>query len=67
MRSVAEDLAYWLESNPRSKLDLEAAEMIRKLERVYAAAYDMVHARNDVSSRAAYSELKDLIRGKRYE
>ena len=41
--------------------------MIRKLERVYAAAYDMVHARNDVSSRAAYSELKDLIRGKRFE
>lgn len=64
MRSVAEDLAEWLESHPRDKLDLEAAAMIRKLERVYAAAFDMVYARTDVASRAAYAEMKDLIRGK---
>jgi hypothetical protein len=65
MRTVAEDLAEWLESHPRDQLDLDAAALIRKLERVYAAAYDMVYARNDVASRAAYAELYDLLKGKK--
>jgi hypothetical protein len=67
MRSVAEDLAEWLESQPRSQLDLDAALFIRKMERVYAAAYDMVYARNDVSSKAAYADMVDIIKGKRAE
>jgi hypothetical protein len=40
---------------------------IRKMERVYAAAYDMVYARNDVASKAAYAEMVDIIKGKRSE
>jgi len=64
MRSVAEDLAEWLESQPRSQLDLDAALFIRKMERVYAAAYDMVYARNDVASKAAYADMVDIIKGK---
>ncbi len=67
MRSVAEDLAEWLESQPRGQLDLDAAVFIRKMERVYAAAYDMVYARNDVASKAAYAEMVDIIKGKRSE
>ena len=67
MRSVAEDLAEWLESQPRSQLDLDAALFIRKMERVYAAAYDMVYAHNDVSSKAAYADMVDIIKGKRAE
>lgn len=65
MRSVAEDLADWLESRPRSQLDLDAALFIRKMERVYAAAYDMVYARNDVASKAAYADMVDIIKGRR--
>ncbi len=67
MRSVAEDLADWLESQPRSQLDLDAALFIRKMERVYAAAYDMVYARNSVASNAAYMDMVDIIKGKRSE
>jgi hypothetical protein len=67
VRSVAEDLAEWLESQPRGQLDLDAAVFIRKMERVYAAAYDMVYARNDVASKAAYAEMVDIIKGKRSE
>ncbi len=67
MRSVAEDLAEWLESQPRSQLDLDAALFIRKMERVYAAAYDMVYARNDVASKAAYADMVDIIKGKKSE
>lgn len=65
MVSVAQDLADWLESHPRDQLDLDAANMIRKLERVYAAAFDMAHARTDVASRAAYAEMMHLIKGKK--
>lgn len=67
MRSVAEDLAEWLESQPRGQLDLDAAVFIRKMERVYAAAYDMVYARNDVASKAAYADMVDIIKGKKSE
>lgn len=64
MVTVANDLADWLESHPRDRLDLDAADMLRKLERVYAAAFDMVYARTDVASKAAYAELVHLIKGK---
>ena len=67
MMSVAESSAEWLESHPRDRLDLDAAALLRKFERVYAAAFDMVHARTDVASRAAYAELIDLIKGKQSE
>lgn len=67
MTSVAEDLAQWLEANSRNRLDVEAADMIRKLERVYAAAYDMVYARNDIASKAAYAEMVGLIKGKKID
>ena len=67
MRSAAEDLANWLESQSRGQLDLEAAMFIRKMERVYAAAYDMVYARSDIASRAAYMDMKDIIEGKKSE
>lgn len=64
MVTVANDLADWLESHPRDRLDLDAADMLRRLERVYAAAFDMVYARTDVASKAAYAELVHLIKGK---
>lgn len=67
MRTVAEDIAEWLEMNPRDKMDLDAAALIRKFERVYAAAFDMVYARTDIASRAAYAELVDLLKGKKSE
>lgn len=63
--SIAEELAEWLESKSRGQADLDAAMMIRKMERIYAAAFDMVYARTDVASKAAYSELVHLIKGKK--
>lgn len=67
MMSIADELAEWLESKPRGQLDLDAAAMIRKMERVYAAAFDMVYARTDIASKAAYAELIDIIKGKQSE
>ncbi len=42
----------------------EAASMLRKLGRVYAVAYEMVHAKTHEHSRDAYAEMIDLIKGK---
>lgn len=67
MVGVAHDLADWLESHPRDRLDLEAADLLRKMERIYSAAFDMVYARTDVASKAAYAELVDIFKGKASE
>lgn len=59
-----EQLALYLDDNARSPLDNEAAAMIRKLARVHAVAYEMVHAKTHEHSKAAYVEMIDLIKGK---
>lgn len=60
----AEELASFLDDNARSPQDNEAAAMLRKLGRVYDVAYEMVKAKTHEHSRAAYTEMIDLIKGK---
>jgi hypothetical protein len=49
---------------PRDEDDLEAAKMLERTAQVYDVASEMVFARTDAHSRAAYAELIDLIKGK---
>ena len=61
----ADKLADHLDDSARSELDNEAAALLRELGKVYDVAYEMVYARTNEQSRAAYSEMIDLIKGKR--
>jgi len=49
---------------PRGEDDIEAARLLRKMAEVYDVAAEMVFARTDAHSRAAYAEMIDLIKGK---
>lgn len=62
-----ERLANALEEMPRTEIDLEAAKTLRELGRVFEVAREMVMARTNEQSRAAYAEMVDLIKGKRGE
>lgn len=61
----AEKLADYLLDNARGEQDVEAARALRKLNRVYEVAYEMVWAKTHEHSKAAYLEMWDLIKGKR--
>jgi hypothetical protein len=62
-----ERLANALEEMPRTEIDLEAARTLRELGRVFEVAREMVMANTHEQSKAAYSEMIDLIKGKRGE
>lgn len=61
----AHELANYLRHLPRDEKDLEAAKMLEIMAEVYEVAKEMVFARTDAHSRAAYAEMIDLIKGKR--
>ena len=63
----AQELADYLRHLPRDERDLEAAKMLETMSQVYEVAKEMVFARTHEHSRAAYSEMIDLIKGKRVE
>lgn len=67
MKSKAIYLAEILEERPRDRSDLDAAILLRKLDKIYVAAFDMVMAKNDLASRAAYAELVHMIKGKQHD
>ncbi len=52
---------------PRDDMDFEIAAALRKYQRVYEVAYEMVWARTHEHSKAAYLEMIDLIKGKTQE
>jgi len=60
-------LIVHFEENARTPEDLEVAAVLRKLGRVYFAAYDMMNANSNQSSQAAYAEMIDIFRGKTNE
>lgn len=64
MKQRIERCANYLEDNARSEMDNEAAKLLRDLYRVYDAARDVVMAKTHAGSKAAYSELVDIFRGK---
>ena len=67
IRRRAIRLANALEEAPRTEDDLEAAAILRQLVRVHEVAHEVVLAKTHESSKAAYCELVDLIKGKTYE
>lgn len=67
MRKRVEKLCEHLETLPRGPEDLEAAQLLRDLARVYEAAREVVVAKTHEHSKAAYSELVDIFKGKRHE
>ncbi len=64
MKHRVEKLALHLNDHARSELDNDAAKALRDLLRVYEAAREVVMAKTHEHSRAAYSELVDIFRGK---
>jgi hypothetical protein len=64
IKSTAEQLADYLEDCAREQRDNEAAALLRRLDRVYQAAHEMVWARTHEHSKAAYSEMIDLVKGR---
>ena len=67
VRKDVERIAQYLEDNARNPDDNAAAHYLRRLMRVYAAAYEMMHAKTHEHSRAAYAEMSDLMKGKQGE
>lgn len=65
MRKRVEKLCEHLETLPRGPEDLEAARMLRNLAQVYEVAREVVMAKTHEHSKAAYSELVDIFKGKR--
>ena len=65
MRKRVEKLCEHLETLPRGPEDLEAARLLRDLAQVYEVAREVVMAKTHEHSKAAYSELVDIFKGKR--
>ncbi len=63
----AERLANSLLEMPRTETDIEAAAVIRELNKVYQVAYEMVYANTHEQSKAAYVAMIDLIKGNQLE
>ncbi len=60
----ADKLSDYLYENARSPLDTDAAQLLRKLGRLFDVAYELVHAKTHDHSKATYAELVDMIKGK---
>jgi ATP/maltotriose-dependent transcriptional regulator MalT len=63
-KPTLKELADYLEDNARSDMDNEAAAALRKYSVLSKVAHDMVMANTHDSSKAAYCEMIDLIKGK---
>lgn len=63
-RKDVERIAQYLEDHARGPDDNQAANYLRRLLRVYNAAYEMMHAKTHEHSRAAYQDMKDALNGK---
>ncbi len=57
-------MAAWLDETATDPRHNEAAAMIRRLDNIASVAREVVVAKTHEHSKAAYSELVDLIRGK---
>ena len=63
-KPTMQKLADYLEDNARSELDNEAAQALRKASDLFKVAHEMVMAKTHESSKAAYCEMIDLIKGR---
>jgi hypothetical protein len=67
IKHKAHRLADKLRHTPRDEHDLEAARLLERMALVYDVAQEMVFARTNEHSRAAYAEMIDLIKGKQID
>lgn len=58
-------LAAWLDETATHPHHNDAATMIRRLDEIAAVAREIVVAKSHGHSKAAYSELVDIIKGKK--
>lgn len=66
-KATLKELADYLDDNARGDMDNEAAAALRKLSGLYKVAHEMVTAKTHESSKSAYCEMIDLIKGKQNE
>ena len=64
IRRRATRIANAMEEMPRNEHDLETAFLLRQFVRLHEVAHEMVHAKTHETSKAAYCEMIDLIKGK---
>lgn len=58
------ELADYLDDHARSDMDNAAAAALRKYSVLFKVAHEMVMARTNEHSKAAYLEMIDLIKGR---
>jgi hypothetical protein len=65
MKKQASEAVSYLREKARGPEDLEIAKLVERLGEVYEIAREVVVAKTHDHSKAAYSELVDVFRGKR--
>ena len=64
MRPTLNQIADYLDEYARGEMDNQAAQALRKYSALSKVAHEMVHAKTHETSKAAYLEMMDLIKGK---
>ena len=67
VRPTLNQIADYLDEYARGEMDNQAAQALRKYSALSKVAQEMVTARTHDSSKAAYLEMIDLIKGKTNE
>jgi hypothetical protein len=64
VRPTLNQIADYLDEYARGEMDNQAAQALRKYSALSKVAHEMVMAKTHESSKAAYCEMIDLIKGK---
>jgi hypothetical protein len=64
VRPTLNQIAEYLDEYARGEMDNQAAQALRKYSALSKVAHEMVMAKTHESSKAAYCEMIDLIKGK---
>lgn len=67
VKPTLQELADYLDDNARSELDNAAAAALRRSAELFRVANEMMTAKTHESSKAAYCEMLDLLKGKTNE
>ena len=67
VKPTLQELADYLDDNARSEWDNAAAAALRRSADLFRVAHEMMTAKTHESSKAAYCEMIDLIKGKTNE
>jgi hypothetical protein len=64
VRPTLNQIADYLDEYARGEMDNQAAQALRKYSALSKVAHEMVMAKTHESSKAAYCEMIDLIKGR---